>query len=547
MADLKTLLRDLQSKGGWYGLEGGASRDPLPSTTGGLSGLGAFGALSFDSIGRSSDSPRVEGTGNAKDPSGVHTMFADPVWSELTKITRRDMPDWEDNIVYAQAFRDAFKVALSLKQKGYNNAMQAREITSELMNLMPPSMRNDAPFGPGGRKEEATRLFHPFPEEVRSRFPSFEIRDGDLPKIGEAFAVLDRPKTELSAGIFRDGQGGMFFTPDNRLARIERIEEIGGEKIAVCSIEAIHRWTMEWDGFSRRDELVQPGEHQVRIPVKDLEARVFGTSSDNGYSLDKSSAEDRAIALAYGYELKQASLHLRGETRTVFDWIERADRSFSRDELLQIQRGAQEAATRAIGKYTAHPRRIHFKLDTSQPWGKECAQILDGVTSSTGSHYTQQQLGGDQSRIDERNWTSRFLGHSDSFITGNANCYGSGEMRAKLLGSMLRPLGIWPDGTGVSHDTHGAFFERFATPDPATGTIQLSEPMQTKMNERIFANEAHIGMGRGREHGGRFNLHGPRGSSDQGGGERSDFYGFGRSSGSWEPTSAKRDYQKWLS
>ncbi len=447
------------------------------------------------------------------DAAGLEAMKQSPLWSKLTSITQQKMPGWDDNVVYARAFSEAFNVAKALVEKGFSNPMQARELVNELMNLMPPSMQWDAAFGRNGMKEPAMRLFNPLPKAITDRYPDFQLKAGDLPKPGPAFAALDQSRAALSSAIFKDGQPGVFFGPDNRLVKIDRVVEEGGQKIALCTALPQHRYSVEHDGF-RQQEQQRPAQGGLRIPVSQLEQRVFGQSPEASYNLNPASAEDRMIALVYSSELKGATLELNGQKKTVFEWIESAGPNISAGDLRQIQTAAQDAATRAIGKYAAHPRRIHFKIDTSQDWGKQCLELLGNCTGSSGSRYTQQRLGGNQSGIDERNWTSTFLGARDSFITGNANCYGSGEMRAKLTNGMLRPLGIWPDGTAVSNDTHGAFFERFATPNPQTGTIELSEPLHVKMNERTWHYPAAIGIGLGQQHGGRFVLHEGGGTFD---------------------------------
>jgi hypothetical protein len=526
-------LRFKVTAAGIRGLDLSPLAGPKPSLQAGrldLTGMTGTAPLA-DLIGRFADLDEIGFPGKVADVApkytgpGLDELHSDPLWRELTKITDEQIESW-DNLAYARAFRDAFELARSLHEKGFNNPMQRRELVNQLMSLMPPSAQWDQAFGRDGMKEEATRLFNPLPMEIIDRFPDFELRPGDLPKLGPAFAALDAERAELSKNIFKAGQPGLFFTSDNRLVKIDEIVEDGGKKIAVCTAPAQHRYAVGDHGFYPQGEM-HPEERGIRVAVEELESRVFGQCLDNAHQLNSGSAQDRMIALTYASELRGRSLTLNGQTQSVFQWIETAGPHLSVGELRQIQMGAQDAATQAIAKYTAHPRRIHFKIDTREDWAATCQELLKGITGSTPGQYTGQRLGGDQTHIDERNWTSRILGARDSFYTGNANCVGSGAMRAKLLNTMLRPLGIWPEGTSASgFDSHGAFFERFATPNPQTGTLELSEPMNVKMNERTWHYPVHIGIGLGEQHGGRFSLSA---------GKRS-----------WDPSTSAAGYQSFI-
>lgn len=428
----------------------------------------------------------------------------------------------------------------------FDGPQERRAMCHLLMLMMPESERTERPLLRGGARGAAQSLFEPFPNDIVVRADqNYPLQKGDIPNLSPVFTEHLRDPNLLDK-IFKPGQRGTFlaskkycpgaFLQDRKdiypagtdkkaqaghegdpiFVKIDDVITQNGKKYARVHVDPqVKQWMGPHGGTERGQEVMgtihvvqdvngapvlgPDGKPQdILIPVDHLADYLLDPGEGFGAKgLDLSQPEDRVIALCYSHELKNRYLtDSRGQTQSLFHWLERADHNTSPHDLDRIRQEVRDAAWHSVAKYACHPRRTHFKIDLGgdpNDWQHEAFKLLNdtGMMSDCGNRYEKDKT--NTKSMHELAWTSKFLPRG--FIGGSLDCYGLATAFDRLQASFLQPLGVFTK-TDIA-EGHGAELTRTLSNPDENGIIQVGELYKSKLNEMITAVDVRISSGRG--------------------------------------------------
>jgi hypothetical protein len=358
-----------------------------------------------------------------------------------------------DNLAHVERFAHAASLAKPLLLE-WNGAAERRSIAHELNALLPSGAR--------------AHSFAPFVDDVGARAPDYRIFPGDVPRIAPVYGdFLAKPDVvdQLVA------PGALVLAPKSACPGAARGTATAIVVDAVSDGRVRGRAPMARLGLGDVDADVRLGPdgkpilgvdgkaEPISLPIDVVTSWMFSAGPD-ARGLDLRSEDDRALLLAYAFELRRREV--RG--RSAYAWLE--DGGAPQGVRVDVVSTCIAAAIDVVAKHAIDPLscRISLREDGGDgDWQRRAAAFLDETgmfrdvlprARSTMTPPTSSLAPAPLSSSIARDivWLDAIA--RTGFAAGRLSALAAGRAFARLATSMLAPLGVLPmsglrDGSGA--------------------------------------------------------------------------------------------------